>query len=272
MRIIIIIFLFINLTIYSQEKAEYLTTIDKAPRLSECLSKDKHDKNCFLATFQKYVSNRLILPFDSLNNPIEGKVKAYLIFDKNGSLQIKTVRSKNNILNKKTESLFSNFPSFEPALKNNKPISMILVYPITYIFSTDPNKFYSIHEVLPPQPKIYKTKKNPYQLNKIYTHFINEFFTKSKQQGHYTSKNTYMHSYSFEIDTLGRLGNFKDLIKPNSSYEKYYNKRALKKGKSFVIPAKIGNRAVKIRDSIHLLSVLRESRSIIRSGTERMQY
>lgn len=159
MRINTIIFLFINLTIYSQEKVEYLATIDQAPKLSEWLSKDKHNKSCFLATFQKYVSDRLILPFDSLNNPIEGKVKAYLIFDKNGSLQIKTVRSKNSILNKETESLFTDFPSFEPAIKNYKPVSMILVYPITYIFSTDPNKFYSIHEVLPPQPKIFKTKK-----------------------------------------------------------------------------------------------------------------
>lgn len=35
MRINTIIFLFINLTIYSQEKAEYLATIDQAPKLSE---------------------------------------------------------------------------------------------------------------------------------------------------------------------------------------------------------------------------------------------
>lgn len=259
MRIIIIILLLFTLTIYSQEKVEDLSTTDQPPKLEGCLSKNKHDKNCFLTTFQKYVSDRLILPFDSLKNPIEGKVKAYLLFDKDGSLQIKTVRSKNNNLIQNTESLFTNFPSFEPAIKNNNPVSMVLVFPINYTFSADPNKFYSIHEVLPPQLKIYKTKKTPYQLNKIYTKFITEFIFKSKEMGHHVSDNKYVFNFSFEIDTLGRMNNFKDLFKPNSSYEKYFNKRALKKGMTFVVPAKIGNKSVKIKDTISLLGVRRQS-------------
>lgn len=258
MKKFIVLLLFFNLSIFAQENIEYLNTVDHAPILDNCLLKDKHDKMCFVNSLKEYISNKLILPFDSLNNPVEGKVKAYLIFTKDGTLKIKAIRSKKDILRKQSESLFENFPPFKPAIKNDSSVTMAFVFPISYVFSTNPNKFYSINEVLPPQIKIYRSKKTPYELHKKYLEFINNFIIKANEKGHYISKNHYGLSFSFEIDTLGRMGNFKDLIKPNSSYEKYFNKRALKKGNAFLIPAKIGNRSVKIKDSIQLMGVVRE--------------
>ena len=269
-KLFLLLFLF-NFSINAQEKIEDINTVDQVPKLQDCLLSDKHDKNCFLATFQKYISERLILPFDSLNNPIEGKAKAYLIFHKNGTLQVKIIRSKNKILSEHTKKLFTDFPVFKPAIKNGNPVPMIFVYPISYVFTIDPNKYYSIKEVSPPQLKIYKSKKKPSQLTFLYNKFISDFIIKSKQQGHSVSKDTNMHFFAFEIDTLGQLGNFTDLIEPNSISEKYFNKKALKKGNSFKIPAKIGNRAVKIRDTIQLLGVIRERRTIS-SGLDKARY
>ncbi len=84
----------------AQENIFYIKDVDKAPTLDFCVSNLKHNKDCFLNSLNSYISDRLILSFDSLNNPIEGKVKAYLLFNKTGELKIKTIRSKNKKLQK----------------------------------------------------------------------------------------------------------------------------------------------------------------------------
>lgn len=261
MKYLIFIFLFINSFTYAQENIFYIKDVDKAPTLNVCPSNLKHNKDCFLNALNSYVSDRLILPFDSLNNPIEGKVKAYLLFDKTGELKIKTVRSKNKTLQKNTQKLFDDFPRFKPAIINDKEVSMILVYPINYTFSTIPNKLYSLNQVKPPQIKNYKKYFSDKDLKSKYQDFINSFLIKANFKGHEVSTGHFALLFSYEIDTIGKVSNFIDLIEPNSKYEKTLNKKALK-SKGFLIPATIANYPVILKDTINLMGIARKKKSL----------
>ncbi|RUA10790.1 MAG: hypothetical protein DSY82_04360 [Flavobacteriia bacterium] len=249
----LLFFFFLFPEIYAQTDLLYLKDIDQAPVLKDCPSYVRHDKQCFLNTLNGYVAKRIVLPFDENNNPIEGKVKVYLIFDKSGKLIVKAVRTSNKTLKESASTVFEDFTGFKPAVKEGKSVSMMMVYPVNYTFSGDPDTFFSIDEVTPPQLKNYKDKKTIEELRELYRYHIFSGFIKStKLKGHLIDDNSRLYKYSFEIDSTGKIYNFKDLLKPGSDGEKYLNRKIAKK-KGFLIPPKIGNIPVKIRDTVKML-------------------
>ncbi len=249
----LLFFFFLFLEIHAQTNLLYLKDVDEAPMLKDCPSHVRHNKQCFLNTLNGYIAKRIVLPFDEENHPIEGKVKVYLIFDKSGKLIVKAVRTSNKTLKESASTVFKGIADFKPAVKEGKIVSMMMVYPVNYAFSGNTDTFFSIDKVRPPQIKFYNDKKTIEELRELYHHHIFSGFMKStKLKGHLIDNNSCLYEFSFEIDTTGKIDNFKDLVKPGSDDEKYLNNKIAKK-KGFLIPPKIGNIPVKIRDTVKML-------------------
>jgi hypothetical protein len=246
---------FVSVQLYSQsDQLNYLKDVDNSPVLQWCQSGQNHDKQCFLNTLNEYVSERVILPFDENKNPVEGKVKVFLIFDKSGKLIVKAIRTSNKTLKESAATVFRDFAHFTPAVKDGKNVSMFMIYPINYTFSAGPDTVYSIDEVTLPQLKKYKKHKTPEEIKKLNHHYIFSQFLKSqKLKGHLIDLNTCEYKFSFEIDSTGSICNFVDLVVPGSDDEKYLNKKATKR-KGFSIPPKIGSIPVTVRDTIEFVT------------------
>ncbi len=253
-----VVFLFLNKSpFFAQNNTVNLNGVTQTPVLSFCQSNtDQHNIDCFRLTLQNYIAERIKLPYDSLNNPIEGKAKAYLLFTKEGSLEIKAIRSKNKVLSNIAYKIFDDFPSFTPASIQDKPVSMSLVLPLNYTFSNKPSQYYSIYEVSPPQLKMYKKEKSNKELRRLYRDAVSTFISRSGYKSHNINGKKII-SIEFEVDSLGNACNFRDLITSDTNKEKKLNDLALKK-LSFKIPANIHGVPVKIKDTIDLLSVARE--------------
>ncbi len=235
-----------------------LEEVTQTPVLDICENKDLHNSNCFKSTLQNYIASRLKLPYDSLNRPIEGNVKAYLIFNKEGNLIIKAIRSKNKILQTQSKNIFDDFPKFKPASINDSIVSMALVFPLQYSFSTKTNQYYSIKEVNPPQIKNYKKKKTEKELWSLYHDTLTRFIIQSGYKHHDVKSNFKMILLSFEIDSLGNTGHFHDLIERNPKKENTLNKLAIRK-LLFKVPPKIHGIPVQVRDTIEIIGIERKS-------------
>jgi len=254
MKKISFLFFLIFFDVFPQtDQMLYLKDVDHAPVLKECRSAVKHDKQCFLNTLNGYVAQRVVLPFDEMNNPIEGKVKVYLVFDKSGKLIVKAVRTQNKTLKESADTVFKGFASFKPAVKDGQNVSMMMVYPINYRFSGNKEGVFSINQVSPPQMKIHKKKRPAEELRKQYHEYVfSKFVENNRIKGHLVSSDARLIKFGFEIDSTGKVDHFKDLVKPGSDDEKYLNKKAVRM-KHFLIPPKIGNVPVTIRDTINFV-------------------
>lgn len=140
----------------------------------------------------------------------------------------------------------------------------------TAIFSSTEisDKFYNISEVKPPQVKKYKKEYTHEELKEKYESFMeSKYLKKLNFIGYEIAPKRYYIGFSFEIDTTGKISNFKDLVVSNSNYEQELNNKA-SDGKNFILPALHNDRSVSLKDTIELFGW---KKTIVRRKTIRVQ-
>ena len=133
----------------------------------------------------------------------------------------------------------------------------------TAIFSSTEisDKFYNISEVKPPQVKKYKKEYTHEDLKEKYESFMeSQYLKKIKFIGYEIAPKRYYIGFSFEVDTTGKVSNFKDLFEPNSIYQNKLNDKA-SDGKKFLIPATITKLPVRLLDTIEIYKWEKERKS-----------
>ncbi len=252
-RLIVIFFVLFGINSFSQSGYYYLRDVDQAPRLPGCKYNAQNDHSCFIKQMNKYISDRVGLVFDQNNKPVTGKVKVFLVFEESGNLLVKTVRSSSKLLSENATAIFKDFLPFTPAVKGGKPVPMLMICPINFTTADISHRVFSVKEVSPPQKKRYKNDKSYDELKKLFDHSMyKDFFSSSKLKGHLVATDTYLYKFSFEIDTAGKVHDFKDLIRPGSEDEQYLNKKTLHH-KGFLIPATLDDIPVRLRDTLKLV-------------------
>jgi len=140
----------------------------------------------------------------------------------------------------------------------------------TAIFSSTEisDKFYNISEVKPPQVKKYKKEYTHEELKEKYESFMeSKYLKKLNFIGYEIAPKRYYIGFSFEIDTTGKISNFKDLVVSNSNYEQELNNKA-SDGKNFILPALHNDRSVSLKDTTELFGW---KKTIVRRKTIRVQ-
>ena len=149
MKKILFILLFIASNVFAQNKTEVvpakdyvtdseseeipLAVIEQVPIFEECKNfpKEKH-RDCFHEMMMMYITKNFYYPEEALKNKIQGKVFIRFVIEKDGSVELVTVRGPHKILEDAARNMFKKLPKLIPGTQRGKPVRVSYSVPITF--------------------------------------------------------------------------------------------------------------------------------------------
>ncbi len=117
------------------KKAMRFSAVDEIPTFSKCSNVRKRERiDCFNTEMMSHIQEHFRYPREAVRHNIEGEVWVRFIIDKNGNVRnIKALAPVNGeLLVDEAKRVVSKLPSFNPALKNGKAISVKYGFPIQF--------------------------------------------------------------------------------------------------------------------------------------------
>mgnify|MGYP006194191563 FL=1 len=117
---------------YEQEGIP-LAVIEQVPIFEECktIPKEKH-RDCFHEMMMMYITKNFYYPEEAQENKIQGRVFIRFVIEKDGSLEIVTVRGPHKILEDAARNMFKKLPKLIPGTQRGKPVKVSYSVPIIF--------------------------------------------------------------------------------------------------------------------------------------------
>lgn len=117
---------------YEQEGIP-LAVIEQVPIFEECktIPKEKH-RDCFQEMMSNFIQKNFYYPEEAQENKIQGKVFIRFVIEKDGSIEIVTVRGPNKILEDAARNMFKKLPKLIPGTQRGKPVRVSYSVPIMF--------------------------------------------------------------------------------------------------------------------------------------------
>ena len=117
---------------YEQEGIP-LAVIEQVPIFEECktIPKEKH-RDCFQEMMSKFIQKNFYYPEEAQENKIQGKVFIRFVIEKDGSIEIVTVRGPHKILEDAARNMFKKLPKLIPGTQRGKPARVSYSVPIMF--------------------------------------------------------------------------------------------------------------------------------------------
>ncbi len=110
-----------------------ITIIEEVPLFEECKTLPKmNHRDCFQEMMSKFIQKNFYYPEEAQENKIQGRVFIRFVIEKDGSIEIVTVRGPHKILEDAARNMFKKLPKLIPGTQRGKPVRVSYTVPITF--------------------------------------------------------------------------------------------------------------------------------------------
>lgn len=132
------LFLFITCYVFSQDTIRKINDgevsfaiIESVPEFAGC-ENETDKRQCFQKNIQEHIIKNFKYPRQAQNKGIQGKVFVSFVIEKNGTVNVVTVRGPHPILEKEAKRIIEKLPILKPGTQRGKPVRMTMSIPITF--------------------------------------------------------------------------------------------------------------------------------------------
>ena len=110
-----------------------ITIVEEVPLFEECKTLPKiNHRDCFQEMMSKFIQKNFYYPEEAQENKIQGKVFIRFVIEKDGSIEIVTVRGPHKILEDAARNMFKKLPKLIPGTQRGKPVRVSYSVPIMF--------------------------------------------------------------------------------------------------------------------------------------------
>ena len=110
-----------------------ITIVEEVPLFEECKTLPKiNHRDCFQEMMSNFIQKNFYYPEEAQENKIQGKVFIRFVIEKDGSIEIVTVRGPHKILEDAARNMFKKLPKLIPGTQRGKPVRVSYSVPIMF--------------------------------------------------------------------------------------------------------------------------------------------